>query len=156
MKKLLTLLLAIPLLASFTACNDDDDQMPKVQFTIEYANASNVDGTVYILKDSSLTVSALNVKAVNPNHNAALGPVEYYVNNVPVGMTPVQPFAITIPAGFFNLGTNTLGMAMNVAEEGCSLARGYIEVKVEVVADSTAIPTPSPVNPEAPVPYTLH
>lgn len=59
MKKLFYLMmLALPMI--FVAC-DDDDNLPRVDITVDFDNVANVDGVLYIVKGDSLIVNSINV-----------------------------------------------------------------------------------------------
>ena len=59
MKKLFYLMmLALPMI--FVAC-DDDDNLPRVDITVDFDNVANVDGELYIVKGDSLIVNSINV-----------------------------------------------------------------------------------------------
>ena len=84
MKKLFLALLALPLLASITACSSDDSQ-PNVNINITYGNAKVVDNQVYVVKPDTFRIDRVDVTAVNPDKKATNGPVSYFLNAVPLG-----------------------------------------------------------------------
>ena len=55
MKKLLFLLLALPLLGLAVSC-DDDDNLPKVDITFSYTNGTVVGSQVYVVKPDTLYI----------------------------------------------------------------------------------------------------
>lgn len=140
MKKLTLLLLALPLIATLiTSC--DDDNTPDVNVGIRYANAVAPDGTVYLVKGDTLTIDSLWVTAVNTKHNASIvGPVTYLMQGVPLARVIPAPYKFRIPTDSATTGNYTLGVAMNVAEEDCTLASAAVSLAVSIVADSTQIP----------------
>ena len=55
MKKLLYLLIALPLLA-ITACSHDDDDYPDVKIGFSYTGGTEVDGTLYAVQGDRKSV----------------------------------------------------------------------------------------------------
>ena len=140
MKKLFLALLALPLLASITACSSDDSQ-PNVNINITYGNAKVVDNQVYVVKPDTFRIDRVDVTAVNPDKKAANGPVSYFLNAVPLGTNPVAPFGMYLTTADMEVGSYIVQMTMPIYEEGCELSTAFTQVKLNVVADSTDIPT---------------
>lgn len=104
MKKFLSALLALPLLALITACSDSDK--PNVNINLTYgANNVESNGKVYVVAGNDFTIESVQVQAVDQSKKASLGPVTYYLipntgtTTVPllIGTTPVEPFALKMP-----------------------------------------------------------
>lgn len=156
MKKLLFLLLALPLLGLAVSC-DDDDNLPKVDITFSYTNGTVVGSQVYVVKPDTLYIDGISVKAVNTDHEATIaGLVTYYIDGQMPGLV-VSPYErIPIVTEGLSIGQHNLSVAMNVAEEGCALASAVAGVRFNVVADSTDIPSAaSGYSNQMPVEYTL-
>lgn len=142
MKKLLALLCALPLLIGMAACDDDGD-LPQVDINFNFSNAIVSDGTVYVVSPDTLVVEGITVKPTRPNHVATcVGPVNYWLNGVPVYTTFVAPFGVEIPTEDLTPGAYTLTANMGIAEEGATLATAVTQVKIVVVTDQTEIPQP--------------
>lgn len=104
MKKFLSALLALPLLALITACSDSDK--PNVNINLTYgANNVESNGKVYVVAGNDFTIESVQVQAVDQSKKASLGPVTYYLipntgtTTMPllIGTTPVEPFALRLP-----------------------------------------------------------
>jgi len=141
MKKLFLAFLALPLLASFTACSDDDDNMPDVNLNLTYGNAQVVDDEVYVVKPDTFRIDRVEVTAVNPDKKATNGPVSYFINAVPLGTNPVAPFGMVLPTTDMKVGSYVIQMVMPIYEEGSELSTAVAQVKLNVVADSAEIPS---------------
>lgn len=140
MNKIFTALLALPLLMLASACSDDDS-LPQVDVSFSFSNATVNDDMVYVLQPETLVVESVNVKAVRPGHTAVcVGPVNYWVDGIPVGASFESPFGIELPSDRLSVGVHTLTANMGIAEEGCALATIVASVKFTVVADAADIP----------------
>lgn len=142
MKKLWFLLLALPLIGMMTSC-DDDDKLPKVDISLEYNNATVVDGSVYVVKPDTLEVASVKVTAVREGNKVTNGPVSYWLNGAPIAVNPYAPFGVKVPTDKLAIGGYTLTMEMTVAEEGCQLATAVAQVKVYLVENASDIPESS-------------
>ncbi len=138
MKKFLSILLALPLLVSFTSCHDDDN-LPQVKINVTYASPV-VDHAVYVVKPDTFKVESVNVVALRPGHVATNGPVSYWFNGVSLGTNFAPPFGIKIPTENLSVGSYFMTMEMTVLEEGCEMATLTSSVKVCVVEDESEIP----------------
>lgn len=104
MKKFLSVLLALPLMALITACSDSDK--PNVNINLTYGN-NNVEsnGKVYVVAGNDFTIESVQVQAVDQSKKASLGPVTYYLipntgtSTMPllIGTNPIEPFALKMP-----------------------------------------------------------
>lgn len=120
MKKLLFLLLALPLLGLAVSC-DDDDNLPKVDITFSYTNGTVVGSQVYVVKPDTLYIDGISVKAVNTDHEATIaGLVTYYVDGRMPGLVASPYERIPIVTEGLSIGQHNLSVAMKVAEEGCA------------------------------------
>lgn len=63
------------------SCSDDD--LPDVKMKVTYSGATSVDGTLYVVQDSTFSIDGLYVEAVNSKHNAALSGASYYWDFIP-------------------------------------------------------------------------
>lgn len=140
MKKLLYFLLALPLL-SLVSCGDDDT--PDVNVNFQFSNATVVDGTIYVVQGDSLGIDSLWVVPVDTKQTASVigNGVVYSVNGYPVARGFFPNFAVKFPTDSMAAGKYDLGALFNVAETGCAIAVCAVDLDMQVVADSTAIPT---------------
>ncbi len=144
MKKLLYLLIALPLLA-LGACHNDDDNHPDVNIGFTYSGITEVDGTFYAVKGDTIDIDSVFVNPVNPSQKAAIGAVNYVFDGQPLGMVPAPPFAFSLLSEPMPLGNHTLRLQMTVFQEGKTASIAWLTVPLAVVADSADIPsTPAP------------
>lgn len=142
MKKLLLFLLALPLLAIAVSSCDSDKDLPQVKIGFTYTNAVVSDGRVYVVQPDTLYIDSISVVPLSPGHVAAcVGPVNYWLDGYPLGASFMPPFGIGIPTGSLMVGTHTLTVNMEIAEEGYALATAVSAIRFNVVADSTDIPS---------------
>lgn len=142
MKKFLLALLVLPLMASLTACHDDGDDLPAVDIDVTYTNGTVVNGQVYVVQGQEFGVASIVTTATRDGKNATNGAVSYWINNIPIGTTDVEPFGFTLSQEWTaQPGYFYIEFMMPVYEEGCSLATAYARVKVNVVASAEDIPS---------------
>lgn len=140
MKKLIYLLFVLPLLGIAVSCDDND--LPDVNISFDYTNGTVVNNMVYVVQPDTLYIDAINVTPVNSSKQAiVVAPVNYWLDGYPCGLSNVQPFAFAIPTDQLSIGQHTLTVNMHIAQEGAALASMVGSIKINVVADSTDIPT---------------
>lgn len=141
MKKFIYLLaLLVPALA-LVSCHDDDNDVPNVDFTINFENAVRVDGTLYVVKGESLKITGIDVENNEPGKGAMITAATYYWDGYYIGAT-VQP-----PFGFeYNIGEN-VPVGKHQIEIECPLfavdkspATAIVYMYVQVVASEEEIP----------------
>ncbi|MCM1482890.1 MAG: hypothetical protein NC043_01015 [Muribaculaceae bacterium] len=152
MKKLVYLLLALPLLALAAACSDDDKNLPDVTLNVTYKNGSVVDRQVYVVQGDTLVVDSVYLTSNRAGKNAGIvGGVSYWWDGIPYSFTlpngaimnlnPVPPYRISVPTDDANVGAHSLTMLMDIAQEGSELASAAAGITVNVVADAADIPS---------------
>lgn len=143
MKKIMWLLLALPLMAVMTSCHDDDD-LPDVILTVNYENAVNVDEVLYVVQGDTLIIDSVAVSPATPQGKAVqlLG-VSYRWNGWLVGTTLIPPFSAGIPTTNFAPADYILGMECPVIQIDKTPGTAFITRKVRVVASEDDIPAPS-------------
>lgn len=143
MKKLLYLLLLLPL-AMLGGCHDDDD-IPDVNVSIALDNVV-VDGNViYTVKETPLKITSISVQGVGSR--ALVTSVAYFWDGIRIGWSPVAPFAATIAGDVIPAGNHVLGISMEVAQEGKSLGFCAVTYNVKAVESESDLPegtTPGP------------
>lgn len=137
MKKLLYLLLLLPL-GFFTSCSDDDD-MPTVDITVNIDNAVDANGKVYIVAGEDLTVSGIDVASLN-GKAAGISGVNYFLDHVGYDYTIVQPFGTTIDAAYLPEGNHLLTLSFDVLQVDKSIAYAQLSTVVTVVASADDLP----------------
>ncbi len=138
MIKLIFLLAALPLLLA--SCHDDKD-LPKVNISIDYSNAVQLDGTIYVVQGDTLVIDAVNVTPEREGAKVGLGSVTYFLDGWMIGVNPVSPFGANIVTTDLATGNHILALEMPVLEVGCELATGYITVPLTIVATADDIPS---------------
>lgn len=134
MKLFLYLLLALPLLGIFAAsCSDDDKDLPNVTLSMEYSGATYADGVFTVEQGDTLSIDALKVIPAEGTKEATLGPVTYYLDNLLLGTTPVEPFAIAIPTDNLPVGKYVLQASANIFQVGKSVGFGVFAYKINVI-----------------------
>lgn len=134
MKKLYYLLLALPLLALLSACDDDDKSLPEVSLSIEYSGGTLNDGKLYVVQGEPLKIDALIVKPDPGTGKAALGQTTYFWDGYPFYTTGLVPFAVVIDTSDMAEGEHTLTVNTQIFQEGKSLGWGIFQYKVVIVA----------------------
>ncbi|MDE5838957.1 MAG: hypothetical protein K2H39_07875 [Paramuribaculum sp.] len=144
MKKVLLLMSAV-LAFVFSSCSDESD-LPLVEIDTACSGAVMVDGTLYVVQDSTFEITAITAEPIREGKKAAVTSVVYSLDGWIIGSTDVAPFGVTFEPGTFSVGKHLLGMQMVIAEEGCSPAVGYYANDLVVVSSVDEIPaatTPS-------------
>lgn len=137
MKKLLYLLLMLPL-GFFASCSDDND-LPSVDITVNIENAVDANGKVYIVEGEPLTVTGIDVKSLNGKASGISG-VKYVLDHVGMGYTIVQPFGGSIDSAYLPVGNHLLTLAFDVLQVDKSIAYAQLSTVVEVVASPDDLP----------------
>lgn len=127
MKKILYLLLVMPMLL-LAGCKDDDD-VPNVDLSIALDNVVVKENTIYIVEGTTLSVTGVTCQGIGSN--AILTSVTYYWDEVRNPPMVISPFAFNIDPSVMPVGHHTLGLYINVAQEGKSM--GYIAMSIDVI-----------------------
>ena len=138
MKKLLYLLLALPIFA-LTSCSDDD-KLPRVDMDVEVENATNIDGTLYVVQGDTLIIKGITVSSPDAPKGIALGGVTYILNYEPVYFNPQAPYSFEIDTNGWAVGTRLLQMQTNVYAVDYSPMYAWITFPLKVVASQEDIP----------------
>ena len=140
MKKIIFLLFALPLLGIVSSCNDESN-LPDVDININFDNGIISESQVYVVKPDTLFITGITVEAVNPNHDAMVaGLVKYHLDGFYPGFVAYPNEKVAIPTKDLREGPHVLTAEMNIAEEGCELARAFVSVKFNVVNAEADIP----------------
>lgn len=142
MKKLLYLLLALPLAFFATSCNDDDN-LPDVDVTFTFDNAVVKDGVVYVNQDSTLSITNIQTKSVGSDKAALIANIRYFWNGFPAPGLTWSNFPIEIPMPQMPLvseGYNVLGMNASILQVDKSMAFTYFRIPIATVADESSFP----------------
>lgn len=152
MKKLLYLLLLLPL--GFLASCSDDDDLPSVKVDVTFDNVVDHDGHLYIVAGEPLTVSSITTEGLG-GKEAAISGVNYVLDHIGMGYTMTVPFGGTINAAYLPVGNHLFTLSFNVLQIDKSIAYAQLSNIVTVVASAEDLPdgaTPGPVT----LSYTLN
>lgn len=141
-KLLLSLILALPLMLTFTGCSDDDD-LPEVNVTFTFQNAVAKNGVIYAVESKPLGISNIVTRAANSDKDAALANVYFYWNYIPAPGITWSPLPIYISLEKMPLvenGANRLGLEATVLEVDKTMSHCYMEVPIVVVDSEEDLP----------------
>ncbi len=151
MKKLLYLLLLLPL--GFMASCSDDDDLPSVNVAVTIDNVVNANDQLYIVSGEPLKVQSITVEGLGGNA-AAISGVNYILDHVDMGYTIVVPFGGEINPVYLPVGKHLFTLAFDVLQVDKSIAYAQLSNIVTVVPTAEDLPdgaTPGPVT----LKYTL-
>lgn len=146
MKKFLFLLLALPLIAILSSCNDEKN-IPDVNVGFTYSGATEVNGTLYAVQGDTLQIDSVYCTPVQGTKPALVANVTYQLDGLPLAYNPVSPFKLSLLTGTMPTGSHVLGLRMTVLQEGKSIGTVWLPIKIAVVANSAEVP--SSANPTA-------
>lgn len=137
MKKLLYLLIALPLMLA--SCQNDDDY-PEVKVGVDYTGATTVDEQLYVIKGDTLSIDSVFVTPVDPSKPALISSVTYVLNGVPLGIAPTSPFKLQILTAPLETGKYTLRLQMGVYQNDKTPGIAYVSLPIRVVDSASDIP----------------
>lgn len=138
MKKFFYLLLALPLV--MVACSDDDDDLPKVDVSVEFENVTEVDGTLYVVQGDEMEVAAINVTNLESGKKAIATAAIYYLDGYRLGASVISPFSFTIPTENLTPGKYTLNVETEIFAVDKTPAFAVLGYDVVVVGSADEIP----------------
>lgn len=155
MKKLIFLLIALPLMAlSFVSCSDDSDDIPDVNIGFTYSGATAVNGTLYSVLGDTLSIDSVYCTPAAGTKPAMIGNVSYILDGRPLAFTPVVPFNISLLTGSMPVGRHQLTLQMTVLQEGKSIGTAWMPVQIAIVSAAADIPSgANPSDPDSPSTY---
>lgn len=143
MKKILLLLLALPLLFAATSCDSDND-LPDVMITVNYRNAVDYNDVLYVVQGDTLMIDSVGVQPATPNGKATqiLG-VSYRLNGWLVANNPIPPFGVAIPTDSLTPSAMVLSMQMPVLQIDKTPGTAYIKRRIQLVGSESELPVPA-------------
>ena len=150
MKKFFYLLLALPLAIFATSCSDDDKDVPDVAIEASF-NAAQYDGGLYVVQGDTLTIERLDL-INHTNKNGGLSSASYYLDNIRVGTTILQPYTFSILTEGLPVGVHSLGITAQISVVDYPISIAGFEVPLNIVASADDIPAGAvtPVIPDQP------
>lgn len=139
MKRILYLLLVLPLLGLISSCNDDKD-LPQVSLSIDYTGATMQDGTLYVVQGDTLNITALKAIPDEGTKAATLGVVAYFWDGIPQGRTALSPYAISIKTNDMELGNHSLGVNATVLQVDKEVGFAIAQFPIVIVENNADNP----------------
>ena len=138
MKKVLYLLMALPLF--FASCDDDDNDFPRVKIGIDVSGCQVVDGVIYVVQGDTISVDSLNVVAVDGKTKVAIAAVNYYWDRMYVDTNVIPPFQFSIDTGKAMIGRHLLHMRCSLLAVDYPPVIAHLDYPVRIVASPQDIP----------------
>lgn len=146
MKRILTLLFALPLLL-LVSCDHSDD-LPDVDVTVTVSGCRVVDNVIYIVQGDGFKVESVNLENHGPK-NAVIGSVVYLWDYRRVGDSVIAPYSYNFNTSAAELGEHLFQFEAAVYAVDYSPAIAFLSYDVVVVASADDIPGEVPDDPAA-------
>ena len=139
MKKLLSLfLLLLPL--AFTACSDDDKDLPDVDITVSMKNVVEDGGYYYVTQQKPFIIDSIGIKG-NDGKNAMIQNITYRLGPLPVFYTNLPPFGCRFDTSLLTADTRyPVNITFNVLQVDKTISVAALGYDVVVLKDSTLLP----------------
>ncbi|MBO4977660.1 MAG: hypothetical protein J6C67_02960 [Muribaculaceae bacterium] len=139
--RFLPLLAAMLMLLPLTACHDDDDDLPRVDFDLAISGATYADGVIYVVQGDTLEIESITVVNLEQGKNAAITAATYYWDGYCLGSTVQPPYGFEIITDEQTpVGRHSLEITSPLLAEGKALATAVLVYPVQVVADEADLP----------------
>lgn len=133
----------------FVSCDDDDDDLPNVDFNVEFSNAVQDGGVVYVVRGQTLTIDGITVSNNETGKGALITAASYYWDSYPLGTSVIAPFSFDIVTTEQTpLGLHDLSIECPLYAQDKSAAMAMIMFNVQVVASEDEVPD-VPATPDA-------
>lgn len=137
----MALIAALLMLLPLTACHDDGDDLPNVDFDLTIAGAVYSDGTIYVVQGETLEIEAITVTNLEQGKGAAITAATYYWDGYCLGSNIQPPFGFEILTDKETpLGKHTLEITSPLLAEDKSIATAVLVYPVVVVATAEDLP----------------
>ena len=143
MKKLLYLLLLLPL-GLFTACDKDDDLAP-FDMTITLSGVTQVDNTFYIVAGETFSIDNFQVKGTGDKNNTCAN-VMFFLGGSPLfpEYWPSEGFQYSYSTAGLEPGVYTLGVTGNLLQVDASIMSFASSYRFVVVGSEEDLPDGAP------------
>lgn len=135
MKKTLIALLLLPMMGFFTACHDDDKDLPEVDFEVAISGGEqNADNNkIYITQGTPLVVESITPVPRN-GKKTTLGLTTYYINGIPQAQTVTVPFGAEFDTAVLEPGEYAFQIKTSVYQIDKSAAFALLSYELVVEA----------------------
>ena len=124
----------------FASCDDNDNNLPNVNVSIDISGGVRVDDIIYVVKGDTLKVEKINVVNREQGKNAIINSASYSWDYHYMGISTVPPFGASIVTDDMEIGHHLLQIECPVYAVDKSAAKLYMAYKVDVVSSSDDIP----------------
>lgn len=140
MKKFLLILGLILPMIGLVACDNDND-LPNVKFDVSITDATNVNGTIYVVQDGSIIVDGIAVRNLESDKGAGIGSASYFWDGLFIGSNIQPPYGMEIEIGeSVPVGKHELMIKCPVFAVDKSIATAWLVYPVQVVQSEDDIP----------------
>lgn len=135
MKKTLIALLLLPMMGFFTACHDDDKDLPEVDFEVAISGGEQNadDNKIYITQGTPLVVESITPISRN-GKKTTLGLTTYYINGIPQAQTVTVPFGAEFDTSALEPGEYAFQIKTSVYQIDKSAAFALLSYELVVEA----------------------
>ncbi len=144
MKKLLYLLVALPMIM-LSACHDDDD-LPNVDLDIQFSGVTVKDDVIYVVQGEPITIESVSL-INNTDKKGTLGVVSYYWDYIRVGSQVVAPYTATFETTGDPVGNHILSLDCGIYVEDYPVCFGAAQFKIKIVESEDDLPDDGQQNP---------
>ncbi|MDE6803891.1 MAG: hypothetical protein K2J29_04590 [Muribaculaceae bacterium] len=141
MKKLLYLLLLIPL--GFLASCSSDDDYPSVDIEVTFSNASVYNNVVYVLDGTNLTIDNIGIKSLNGSAATLANMTFFWDGAFQPGMT-FGAYPLTLETATQPIGRHYLQFNCELLEVDKSILNGTFTYPVIIIEDEEDLPAGAP------------
>ncbi|MDE6136660.1 MAG: hypothetical protein K2F97_04225 [Muribaculaceae bacterium] len=136
----LLLLASLPVIG-LTACSDDGDDLPDVNFSLDIAGGVSIDGVIYVVEGEDLVINSVSVTNNESDKSAIITAATYYWDAYRLGTSAVPPYGFTIHiAEGTAIGKHELAIECPVYAVDKSPAVANVFYTVQVVESADDIP----------------
>ncbi len=137
MKKLLYLLLLLPLAFAVSSCGDDDDKIPDVTIRTTVSGAVMKDNVIYVVQGETLGVQVTMIN--HSGEDGQMGVITFFMDHYNIGQA-LSPEVFEIETATMPLGIHLLQAQMPVYVVDYPICWGYFDYPVKVVASADELP----------------
>ncbi len=128
-------MMLLPLAGLFTACHDDEKDLPEVDFEVAISGGeqSPDDNKIYIKQGTPLVVESVSAISRN-DKKTTLGLTTYYLNGIPQMQTVTAPFGAEFDTSVLNPGEYVFQIKTSVYQIDKSAAIALLSYDLVVEA----------------------